>query len=115
MPGWTRCSTPWFPGPSTGPPPPGSATMRPKRLEAVRVRGVCMWRALREGDLVLMRPSRLGDAPIERGQVAVAHGPAGLVAHRVQAVHGSPQRLRITLGGDLAGDDRPRDASEIVG
>jgi hypothetical protein len=38
-----------------------------------------------------------------------------LVAHRVQAVRGRAEQLRIILGGDLSGDDPPRSASEIVG
>jgi hypothetical protein len=85
------------------------------RLQVVEVRGGCMWPALREGDLVLMRPTEQLEGPIERGQVAVAQGASGLVAHRVRAVLGGASRPRIVLGGDLSANDPPRGASEIVG
>jgi hypothetical protein len=95
---------------------PGSKPiMSDRRLEVVEIRGGCMWPALREGDLVLMRPQEDSASEIEPGRVAIATGPAGLVAHRVQAVQGQAGQLRVTLGGDLSGDDAPRGASEIVG
>jgi hypothetical protein len=74
-----------------------------------------MWPALREGDLVLVRRSEDLGKPIEPGQVAVAHGPSGLVAHRVREVRDLAGRPRIVLGGDLSANDPPREASEIVG
>jgi len=85
------------------------------RLEAVEIRGGCMWPALREGDWVLMRRSDARGGRIEPGQVAVAHGPSGFVAHRVRELLEHPNGTRIVLGGDLSADDPPREASEIVG
>jgi signal peptidase I len=79
-----------------------------ERLEVVEIRGGCMWPGLRDGDLVLYRPR----SPLEPGQIVVARSELGLIAHRVRAVLGA---RRVVLGGDLRGDDPPRDPSEILG
>jgi len=80
----------------------------------VEASGVCMWPALREGDLLLCEPLPEGPPP-SPGEVLVAREGTRFVAHRLRRSHGPAGRERFVLGADLGPADPPRRREEIVG
>jgi hypothetical protein len=79
----------------------------------VEATGVCMWPAVREGDLLLCEP--LGGAVPNRGEVLVAREDRGFVAHRFLRLRRYRGKEQLFLGADLGRPDRPRGREEILG
>jgi hypothetical protein len=79
----------------------------------VEATGVCMWPAVREGDLLLCEP--LGSGVPNPGEVLVAHDGRGFVAHRLHSARLVRGKERLLLKADLGESDRPRGREEILG
>jgi hypothetical protein len=79
----------------------------------VEATGVCMWPAVREGDLLLCEP--LGGSVPSKGEVLVAREDRGFVAHRFLRVRRYRGKEQLFLGADLGRPDRPRGRDEILG
>jgi hypothetical protein len=79
----------------------------------VEATGVCMWPAVREGDLLLCEP--IGGTALSRGEVLVAHDERGFVAHRLRRARRWRGEEQLFLKADLGDADPPRRRNEILG
>jgi hypothetical protein len=79
----------------------------------VEATGVCMWPAIREGDLLLCQP--LGSSVLCAGEVLVAHDGRGWVAHRLRYTRQLRGTEHLCLKADLGKADWPRRREEILG